>query len=85
MPPPWPPCPPWPPLPLSPARQDALWAPATLYARRAAGRRGLVLRRSDATGVQKQIGSGGRTVTGEPLELLLWASGRRDVARVAVS
>ena len=74
----------WRPRPLSPARQDALWTPATLYARRSAGRRGVVLRRSDATGVQKRIGAGGRAVTGEPLELLLWASGRRDVARVAV-
>jgi uncharacterized protein (TIGR03085 family) len=75
----------WRPRALSPAQQDALWTPATLYARRSAGRRGLVLRRSDATGVEKRIGAGGRTVTGEPLELLLWASGRRDVARVSVS
>lgn len=75
----------WRPRPLSPAQQDSLWTPATLYARRSAGRRGLVLRRSDATGVEKRIGAGGRTVTGEPLELLLWAAGRRDVARVAVS
>ena len=75
----------WRPRALSPAQQDGLWNPATLYARRSAGRRGVVLRRSDATGVEKRIGDGGRTVAGEPLELLLWASGRRDVARVQVS
>ncbi|TFV61293.1 TIGR03085 family protein [Geodermatophilus sp. DF01-2] len=72
----------WKPRALSVADQDALWPAATVFARRAAGRRGLVLRRSDATGVEKRIGAGGRTVTGEPLELLLWVSGRRDVARV---
>ena len=46
---------------------------------------GLVLRRSDVPGVEKRYGAGGRTVEGEPLELLLWAAGRRDVARVTVS
>ena len=56
-----------------------------LHARRAAGRGGLVLRRSDVPGVEKRVGAGSRTVTGEPLELMLWVSGRRDVARVAVA
>ncbi len=65
--------------------QDQVWTALELFARRAAGRRGLVLRRSDVPGVEKRYGPGGRTVEGEPLELLLWASGRRDVARVAVS
>ena len=36
-------------------------------------------------GEEKRIGAAGRTVEGEPLELLLWAAGRRDVARVTVS
>jgi hypothetical protein len=44
-----------------------------------------VLRRSDVPGVEKRTGDGGRTVEGDPLELLLWLSGRRDVARVAVT
>jgi hypothetical protein len=44
-----------------------------------------VLRRSDAPGAEKRFGAGGRTVEGEPMELLLWTSGRRDVARVTVS
>ena len=55
-----------------------------VFARRAAGRRGLLLRRSDVPGVEKRLGADGRTVTGDPLELLLWASGRRAVARVTV-
>jgi uncharacterized protein (TIGR03085 family) len=75
----------WAPRELPGAVQDQLWSPVTLYARRAAGRRGVVLRRSDRPGVETRIGAGGRTVEGEPLELLLWASGRRDVARVTVS
>jgi uncharacterized protein (TIGR03085 family) len=75
----------WAPRALPSDAQDALWNGAGLFARSAAGRRGLVLRRSDVPGAQKRYGSGGRTVEGEPLELLLWASGRRDVARVTVS
>ena len=67
--------------------QDALWTAAGLFARRAAaGRRGgLVLRRSDVAGEEKRFGAAGTTVEGEPMELLLWAAGRRDVARVTVS
>ena len=65
--------------------QDQVWSTLELFARRAAGRRGLVLRRSDAPGVEKRYGAGGRTVEGEPLELLLWAARRRDVARVTVT
>ncbi|GAA3170662.1 TIGR03085 family metal-binding protein [Blastococcus jejuensis] len=75
----------WAPRELSRADQDALWSHAGLYARRGAGRRGLVLRRSDAPGVERRIGAAGRVVEGEPMELLLWAAGRRDVARVEVS
>ncbi|MDK3256049.1 TIGR03085 family metal-binding protein [Blastococcus capsensis] len=70
---------------LSRADQDALWAATGLYARRAAGQRGLVLRRSDVPDAERHFGAGGRTLTGEPLELLLWVSGRRDVARVEVA
>lgn len=69
---------------LSRADQDALWGAAGLFARRAAGRRGLVLRRTDVPGTEKRFGDGGRTVEGEPLELLLWTAGRRDAARVTV-
>jgi hypothetical protein len=44
-----------------------------------------VLRRTDAEGMERRIGAGGRTVAGEPLELLLWVSGRTDVARVQIT
>lgn len=74
----------WAPRELPATVQDRFWTPATLYARRGAGRRGVVLRRSDRPGVEARIGAAQRTVEGEPLELLLWASGRRDVARVTV-
>jgi uncharacterized protein (TIGR03085 family) len=79
----------WTPRALSRADQDTLWRNAVFFARAAA--RGvpgeLVLRRSDVPGVERRVGSGtpATTVEGEPLELLLWASGRRDVARVRVS
>jgi uncharacterized protein (TIGR03085 family) len=75
----------WEPRTLAREDQDALWSAAALYARRGAGRRGLVLRRTDVEGVEKRIGAAGRTVEGEPLELLLWLARRRDVARVTVS
>ncbi len=75
----------WAPRELSRADQDTIWSAASLYARRASGRRGVVLRRSDVPGQEKRHGAGGKVVDGEPLELLLWASGRRDVARVSVA
>jgi uncharacterized protein (TIGR03085 family) len=72
----------WQPRALRPADQDVLWGTAKAFARLAG--RPLLLRRSDATGIEHRVGSGEpRTVTGEPLELLLWLSGRRSVARVA--
>ena len=70
---------------LSAEDQDAIWTASALYARRGAGRRGVVLRRTDAPGVERRVGAAGRTVEGEPLELLLWCAGRRDVARVTVN
>jgi uncharacterized protein (TIGR03085 family) len=66
--------------------QDQLWTAVVLFGRRAARRKGgLVLRRSDVPYVEKRYGEGRTTVAGEPMELLLWASGRRDVARVTVT
>jgi uncharacterized protein (TIGR03085 family) len=75
----------WAPRDLPRAVQDQLWSASAFYARRAAGRRGLVLRRTDAPGVERRLGDAGRTVEGDPMELMLWAAGRRDVARVEVS
>ena len=70
---------------LSREDQDAVWTATAFYARRAGGRRGVVLRRSDVPGEERRVGAAGRLVLGEPMELLLWAAGRRDVARVTVS
>jgi uncharacterized protein (TIGR03085 family) len=77
----------WTPRTLSRSDQDQLWRAVLVLARRAARGRTLVLRRADVPGEEKRLGSGERvrTVTGEPLELLLWVSGRKDVARVAIS
>lgn len=75
----------WTPRELSRADQDTIWSASGLYARRAGNRRGLVLRRSDAPDPERRVGADGRAVEGEPLELLLWTAGRRDVARVTVT
>jgi uncharacterized protein (TIGR03085 family) len=75
----------WQPRPLSRADQDELWRAVPFLARMAARRHhgGLRVRRTD-TGEEKTVGgsSPSTTVAGEPLELLLWASGRTAVARV---
>jgi uncharacterized protein (TIGR03085 family) len=73
----------WTPRSLARADQDALWTATAYFGRRVRG--GVVLRRTDVDGVERRIGDGGRTVAGEPMELLLWTSGRRDVARVTVT
>ena len=71
----------WAPRALPVRDQDELWGLVKGFARLV--KKPMVLRRSDATGVEHRVGSGTpRTVTGEPLELLLWLSGRRSVARV---
>ena len=76
----------WSPRVLPRETQDELWTAVFLFGRRAAGRPGgLILRRSDVPGVEKKFGEGKTVVEGEPLELLLWASGRKDVARVTKS
>jgi uncharacterized protein (TIGR03085 family) len=79
----------WAPRELPAKVQDALWsavrgrAPLALRKVRA----GVVLRRTDAT-VPPLVGAKGEpvaTVSGEPLELLLFLFGRRDHARVDIS
>ncbi|GAB4082831.1 TIGR03085 family protein [Modestobacter muralis] len=81
----------WAPRELPRPVQDQLWASVPLMARgggvpRTAG--GLVVRRSDvpdgAAGSERRLrrGSPATTVTGAPLEVLLWVSGRPDVACV---
>src|SRR4051812_2653639 len=44
----------WTPRTLSQADQDTLWSAAALYARRGAGRRGVVLRRTDGAGDERR-------------------------------
>ena len=73
----------WEPRDLPRADRDQLWRTATLFARRVRG--GVTLRRTDGPGGDKRVGTGGPTVAGDPMELLLWTSGRRDVARVTLS
>jgi uncharacterized protein (TIGR03085 family) len=76
----------WAPRVLSREAQDEVWGAVSVYGRGAAGRPGgLILRRTDTPGVEKKFGEGKTVVEGEPLELLLWASGRRDVARITTS
>ena len=73
----------WEPRDLPRADRDLLWRTATLFGRRVPG--GVTLRRADVPGTDKRIGKDGPNVEGDPMELLLWTSGRRDVARVEVS
>jgi uncharacterized protein (TIGR03085 family) len=72
----------WEPRKLSRADRDLLWRTATLFARRVGG---ATLRRTDVPGVEKRVGKTATTVAGDPMELLLWASGRQAVARVELS
>ncbi len=79
----------WSPRPLPSTVQDTLWkavrarAPLSLRGLDA----GVVLRRADATRSQVVASKGepAVTLTGEPMELLLYLFGRRDHAQVQVS
>jgi len=81
----------WAPRELPRPVQDRLWSSVPLLARGGAAPRtagGLVVRRSDvpdgAPGSERRLrkGTPTTTVTGAPLEVLLWVSGRPDVACV---
>lgn len=76
----------WEPRVLPRQAQDALWGQVSFLARTRPRTGGLEVRRTD-TGTSKTLRSGQplTTVAGEPLEVLLWASGREDVARVEVT
>lgn len=77
----------WSPRQLTRADQDELWRALGWLGRAAATRSGggLRFRRTD-TGAERVAGrSPAKTVAGEPLELLLWASGRRGAARISVT
>jgi uncharacterized protein (TIGR03085 family) len=81
----------WAPRDLPRSVQDQLWSTVPLLARGRASARsvgGLFVRRSDvpdgAAGSERRLRDGEptTTVTGAPLEVLLWASGRPDIACV---
>lgn len=78
----------WSPRTLPRTAQDQLWKQVPFMAR--TGQSGLTggleVHRTD-TGASKTLRSGQplTTVAGEPLEVLLWASGREDVANVEVT
>jgi uncharacterized protein (TIGR03085 family) len=74
----------WTPRAIDPLFADALWVRLERVAR-ALGRRcpvGLVLRRPDGQTVVARKGSPVVTVTGEPSELAVFASGRQQAAEV---
>ncbi|MDG9703973.1 TIGR03085 family metal-binding protein [Streptomyces sp. DH37] len=74
----------WTPREIDPVFADALWRRLETTAR-AYGRRcpvGLVLRRTNGQVAVARKGAPVVTATGEPGELLLFASGRQDAARV---
>lgn len=74
----------WTPRDLDPVFADALWRRLATVAR-LCGRRspaGLVLRRPNGQTVVARKGTPVVTVTGEPSELLLFAYGRQEAARV---
>jgi uncharacterized protein (TIGR03083 family) len=81
----------WSPRNLPRSVQDQLWKQVPFLARGRAATRsagGLFVRRSDvpdgAPGSERRLHDGQptTTVTGAPLEMLLWVSGRPDVACV---
>jgi uncharacterized protein (TIGR03085 family) len=81
----------WAPRDLPRSVQDQLWSTVPLLARGRASARsagGLFVRRSDvpdgAAGSERRLRDGEptTTVTGAPLEVLLWVSGRPDIACV---
>lgn len=77
----------WTPRELDPVFQDTLWSRLERSAR-LAGRgapTGLVLRRPDGQTAIAHRGTPVVTATGEPSELLLFAYGRQDAARVEVA
>jgi uncharacterized protein (TIGR03085 family) len=77
----------WTPRELDPVFADALWKRLESSAR-IMGRRspvGLVLRRPNGQTAVAHKGVPVVTVTGEPGELLMFASGRQDAARVELS
>ena len=71
---------------LPAGQQDAVWQQLGLFAKLGLRRSPVGVRRATPTGTTRVVKAGdGVTLTGEPVELALWVSGRRDAARVAVT
>ncbi|MGI3783801.1 MAG: TIGR03085 family metal-binding protein [Janthinobacterium lividum] len=68
------------------AEQDAVWQQLGLFAKLGLRRSPVGVRLATTTGESRVVKAGdGVTLTGEPVELALWVSGRREAARVAVT
>jgi uncharacterized protein (TIGR03085 family) len=71
---------------LPEAEQDAVWQQLGLLARLGLRRSPVGVRLATPKGKSRAVKAGGGvTLTGEPVELALWLSGRRDPAQVAVT
>lgn len=67
-------------------QQDEVWRQLGVFARLGLRRSPVGVRLTSAGGQSREVKAGeGVTVTGEPVELALWVSGRRDAAQVAVT
>ncbi|MGI3782463.1 MAG: TIGR03085 family metal-binding protein [Janthinobacterium lividum] len=68
------------------AEQDAVWQQLGLVAKLGLRKSPVGVRLATTTGQTRVVKTGdGVTLTGEPVELALWVSGRRGPARVAVT
>lgn len=71
---------------LPPAEQDAVWQQLGLFAKLGLRSSPVGVRLATPTGKTRIAKAGdGVTLTGEPVELALWVSGRRGPAQVAVT
>lgn len=71
---------------LPPEEQDAVWQQLGLFARLGVRKSPVGVRLATPAGKTRVVKAGaGVTLTGEPVELALWVTGRRGPARVAVT
>ena len=77
---------PWEPRILPADQQAAVWSQLGLFAKLGLRKSPVGVRLATPTGQTRVVTAGdGVTLTGEPVELALWVSGRRDAARVGVT
>ena len=71
---------------LPAAEQDAVWQQLGLFAKLGLRKSPVGVRLATPTGTTRVVKAGdGVTLSGEPVELALWVSGRRSAAQVAVT